>query len=162
VLDETPPNCKPGLGSQVEILMDRRHQVIAVPLTSLYSQGNQTFVFVKEQGREYPKPVEVKVGATNDTYAELTSGLNAGQDVLLLQPSQGRMLLEKAGIKIAPTTRPGDTGAPKRPRRTVNASAAPVHSDASSKVVEKPAKGDRGPRPVRESASIAPTNPPPN
>jgi HlyD family secretion protein len=161
VLDETPPNCKPGLGSQVEILMDRRHQVIAVPLTSLYSQGNQTFVFVKEQGREYPKPVEVKVGATNDTYAELTSGLNAGQDVLLLQPSQGRMLLEKAGIKIAPTTRPGDVGAPKRPRRTVNASAAPTHSDASPKVAEKQAKGDRGPRAVRE-ASIAPTTPPSN
>jgi multidrug efflux pump subunit AcrA (membrane-fusion protein) len=162
VLDETPPNCKPGLGSQVEILMDRRHHVVAVPLTTLYSQGNQTFAFVKEQGREYPRPVEVKVGAANDTHAEITTGLAAGQEVLLLQPGQGRMLLEKAGIKVAPTTRPGDMGGPKRPRRTVNASAEPVRSDAS-RVAEKPAKPDRPARqtPVREAA-INPATPPPN
>lgn len=116
LLDETPANCKPGLGATVEILMDRRHQVIGVPLTSIYSQGNQSFVFVRGANSE-PTPVEVKIGVTNDTHAEILTGLTAGQDVLLLQPGQGRQLLEKAGIKLLPTTRPGDMGKPKRGNR---------------------------------------------
>jgi hypothetical protein len=40
----------------------------------------------------------------------------AGADVLLLQPGQGRSLLEKAGIKVLPTTRPGEIAKPTRTR----------------------------------------------
>jgi HlyD family secretion protein len=114
VLDETPENVKPGLSATVEVLIERRNHVIAVPLTSIYAQGNQSFVFVRSPNGD-PHPVEVKMGATNDTHAEIVSGLSAGQDVLLLQPGQGRGLLEKAGIKVQPTARPGDT--PNNPKR---------------------------------------------
>jgi HlyD family secretion protein len=114
VLDETPPNCKPGLTTQVEVLIDRRSKVVAIPLTSIYSQGNQSFAFVRN-GTGDPRPAEVKIGATNDTHAEITSGLSAGDDVLLLQPGQGRSLLEKAGVKLQPATRPGDL--PNKPTR---------------------------------------------
>jgi HlyD family secretion protein len=114
VLDETPPNVKPGLSAQVEVLVDRRPHVLAVPLVSIYAQGSKSFVFVRGDNGE-PRPVEIKMGVTNDTYAEVVSGLTAGQQVMLLQPGQGRGLLEKAGIKVAPTTRPGDMpGGPKR------------------------------------------------
>jgi hypothetical protein len=88
--------------------------VIAVPLTSIYAQGNQSFVFVRGANGD-PHPVEVKMGATNDTHAEIVSGLAEGEDVLLLQPGQGRGLLEKAGIKVQPATRPGDS--PNNPKR---------------------------------------------
>ena len=114
VLDETPPNVKPGLSAQVEVLVDRRPHVLAVPLVSIYAQGSKSFVFVRGENGE-PRPVEIKMGATNDTYAEVVSGLTVGQQVMLLQPGQGRGLLEKAGIKVAPTTRPGDM--PNNPRR---------------------------------------------
>ena len=162
VLDETPPNCKPGLGAQVEILIERRKQVVAVPLTSLYSQGPQTFVFSRESGRPHPKPVEVRVGATNDTHAELVSGLASGQEVLLLQPGQGRTLLERAGIKLAPTARPGDMpnrpGGRRRPKDTADAKAQPAPAAEGKQNV-----ADRAPktaRPPRESADVspAPTN----
>ena len=162
VLDETPANCKPGLGAQVEILMDRRRQVVAVPLTSLYSQGQQNFVFVKEPNEAYPRPVEVRIGVTNDTHAEVVSGLAAGQDVLLLQPGQGRTLLEKAGVKVAPTTRPGDMGGPKRRRPTANASAEPVRKTedkgATAVAVEKaPRGGDkRGARAAKADSAGTP------
>jgi hypothetical protein len=115
ILDETPANCKPGLGSQVEVLLERRPKVIGIPLTAIYSQGNQSFVFVRTPSGE-PRAVEVRIGATNETHAEVTSGLMLGDEVLLLQPGQGRMLLEKAGIKVAPTTRPGDSSGPKKKR----------------------------------------------
>ena len=70
-LDETPPNIKPGLGCQVEILVDRRAKVLGVPLTSVYSQGAQSFVFVRE-GQGMPKPVEVKSG--EDLQLDLSPG----------------------------------------------------------------------------------------
>jgi HlyD family secretion protein len=121
VLDETPANCKPGLGTQVEVLIERRPHVVAVPLTSIFSQGNQSFVFVRSPAAGDPRPVEVRIGATNDTHAEITSGLSGGEDVLLLQPGQGRLLLERAGVKVLPTTRPGDL--PNKPQRKRNANA---------------------------------------
>jgi HlyD family secretion protein len=118
VLDETPNNAKPGLSTTVEVLIERRPHVVAVPLTSIYSVGNQSFVFVRG-GAGDPRPAEIRIGATNDTHAEIISGVEAGADVLLLQPGQGRALLEKAGIKVQPTTRPGDMpNGPKRAKRS--------------------------------------------
>jgi HlyD family secretion protein len=124
VLDETPPNVKPGLSATVEVLVDRRPHVLAVPLVSIYAQGSKSFVFVRGENGE-PHPVEIKMGATNDTFAEVVSGVTPGQEVLLLQPGQGRGLLEKAGIKVAPTTRPGDMpNGPKRKRPANNTKSA--------------------------------------
>jgi hypothetical protein len=136
VLDETPPNCKPGLGCQVELLVERRSKVLAVPLTSIYAQGNQSFVFVR-QAIGAPKPVEVKVGATNATHAEITGAVAAGADVLLLQPGQGRLLLDKAGIKILPTARAGEIAKPTKTRgggkSVKTAIATPKHKTSAAK-----------------------------
>jgi len=135
VLDETPPNCKPGLTTQVEVLIERKPHVVAVPLTSIYAQGNQSFVFVRGENGDV-RPIEIKIGATNDTHAEVLSGITSGTDVLLLQPGQGRGLLEKAGIKLAPTTRPGDQPNGKKNKR---GGAGGIKAEASGKV--QPAKG---------------------
>jgi multidrug efflux pump subunit AcrA (membrane-fusion protein) len=134
VLDETPPNCKPGLGCQVEVLIERKPKALGVPLTSIYSQGNQSFVFVRD-GIGDPKPVEVRIGATNETHAEVNGPVTVGSDVLLLQPGQGRLLLERAGIKVQPTTRPGDMGKPKgrgnKPIKTADAVAPKKKADGT-------------------------------
>jgi HlyD family secretion protein len=134
VLDETPPDSKPGLSAQVEILIDRKRQVVAIPLTSIYTQGTQSFAFVRK-GTEEPRPVEIKIGATNDTHAEIVSGVAAGDDVLLLQPGQGRMLVEKAEkaglVKLNPAVRPGDSNKPKK--RTANTKLGNVGTAAVPK-----------------------------
>lgn len=136
ILDETPANCKPGIGAQVEVLIERKVKALAVPLTSIYSQGNQAFVFVRN-GLGMPKPVEVRIGATNETHAEVFGPVAAGHDVLLLQPGQGRQLLEHAGIKLQPTTRPNDMGKPKgrkeKPIKT--ATVNPKKADATTMTV---------------------------
>jgi multidrug efflux pump subunit AcrA (membrane-fusion protein) len=140
LLDETPAGCKPGMSCQIDLLIERRPNVVKVPLTSIYSQGNQSWVFVRS-GLGDPKPIEVKIGATNDTHAEIASGVAGGDDVLLLQPGQGRLLLEKAGVKIQPTTRPGDVGGPRRKRpaggggRDGGTKAAAVEPKAEGKAV---------------------------
>ncbi|HRK29603.1 MAG TPA: HlyD family efflux transporter periplasmic adaptor subunit [Tepidisphaeraceae bacterium] len=104
VLDRTIDGLKPGMGAMVEVLISRAEQVLAVPLGTIYSVGNRTFVFAR-QGNEH-KPIEIKVGMTSETHAQIASGLTGGEDVLLLERGQGQQLLERAGIKIEPATRP--------------------------------------------------------
>jgi len=106
-LDYTPPDLKPGLGAQVEILVDSLSDVLAVPLACIYSVGTQNYVFIRHQG--HPQPRQVTVGTSNQTHVQITGGLSAGEEVLLLQMGQGRQLLESAGIKLGPTTSPTDT-----------------------------------------------------
>lgn len=110
VLDTTPPNLRPQMGVQAEVLISRANQVLAVPLASIYSVGNKAFVFARAGGNDV-RPVEVALGQVNDTHAEVRKGLAGGENVLILERGQGQQLLERAGIKIEPTTRPsGDFG----------------------------------------------------
>ncbi|MGB7157248.1 MAG: HlyD family efflux transporter periplasmic adaptor subunit, partial [Tepidisphaeraceae bacterium] len=103
-LDTTPPGLKPGVTVECKIYVDRINSALAVPLAAIYSAGTDSYVFMREGDRH--KPVKVQIGAVNDTHAEIKQGVGAGQNVLLLQAGQGRELLEKAGIKITPATRP--------------------------------------------------------
>ena len=125
-LDETPAGLKPGLGCRVDILMDHKPRALGVPLPAIYSQGNQAFVFVKSAGGGDPKPAEVMIGVSNETQVEVVQGIESGAEVLLLQPGQGRTLLEKAGIKIIATTRPGDSSKPKGKKVPVSVRAEAV------------------------------------
>jgi HlyD family secretion protein len=99
-LDETPPNLKPGVGCQTEILVERHEQTLAVPLTCLYSVGPDSYVFARAGERVEPR--KINVGATNETHVQVTAGLMEGDDLLVLQAGQGRELLERAGIKADP------------------------------------------------------------
>jgi HlyD family secretion protein len=114
VLDETPQSLKPGMGAQVVIQVSRLKNVLAIPLAALYSAGPNVYAFTRDGDKA--KPVRVKIGQTNETHVEIRDGLNAGDQVLLLQAGEGRDLLEANGIKIEPTTRGSDDFGPRRGR----------------------------------------------
>ena len=108
-LDSTPPNFRPGMGAVAEVVVARHEGVLAIPLTTLYTQGRQSFVFVRNG--DDVKAREVKLGDVNDTHAVVLDGLAEGDEVRVLQAGEGRTILDaavKAGeIKIAPpATRP--------------------------------------------------------
>lgn len=107
-LDHTPPGLKPTVGAEVEILVDRREGVLAVPVDAIYSVGRESYVFVLADGRE--RPVKVTTAVSNETHVQITEGLSGGEQVLRLQAGQGRILAERAGIKLEPATRPGMGG----------------------------------------------------
>jgi hypothetical protein len=104
-LDSTPPNLKPGISVQVQLFIDRLHQVLAVPLGAVYVAGDDNYVFLRA-GAGQTRPVKVGLGQVNETHAQIASGLSAGDEVLILEAGQGRELLEKAGIKVAAPTAP--------------------------------------------------------
>lgn len=113
-LDETPAGLKPGMGAMAEIYLDHASNVLAVPLAAIYSTGSDSYVFV-QQGAEV-QPRKVRIGRTNETLAELIGdSIKAGDQALMLQAGQGQELLDKAGIKTAPTTQRSE-GAPEGKR----------------------------------------------
>src|SRR5262249_155119 len=63
-LDTTPPGLKPGMGVKAEILIDRAENALAVPLATIYSSGQKSYVFVREG--ESVRPAEVKLGRVNE------------------------------------------------------------------------------------------------
>lgn len=125
VLDWTPNDLKPGIGVQTEILIDRVADALSVPLTALYTEGADSFVFVRS-GDEV-KPTKVTVAQASETQVRVTSGLTSGAEVMLLQPGQGRSLLEKHGITPTPVTQTVAKARPEgdRPREEAMRPAEP-------------------------------------
>jgi len=169
-LDYTPPGLKPGMGVDwMKIFVDHVKQALAVPLGAVYAAGSDNYVFVRE-GRE-TRPLKVAIGQVNETHAQVISGISKGDEVLILEAGQGRDLLEKAGIKVAPpaaSTQPA--GKPPRPPQA----AAPADANAPAGAnaaggANAPAggksrapRGDRPPRPdgPRTAAPSAATTKP--
>lgn len=129
-LQDTPKDLKPGMGAAVEIQVDRRDSVTAIPLDAVYAAGEQRYTFIYDRGQI--KPQAVTVGLNNDTHVEITDGLAEGQQVIRLQAGQGRELLEKAGIEVAPTTQPSNGRGGKRRNAQPAPSAAPEAAKAAA------------------------------
>ncbi len=114
-LDQTPPSLKPGMGVSATITLGSARDVLGVPLTAIYSVGMDSYVFLRPADEDdAPKPQKVKLGAINETHAQIVEGVGAGQDVKILEAGEGQRLLERAGIKAtpAPTTQPEDERRP--------------------------------------------------
>jgi hypothetical protein len=146
-LDETPAGLKPGMGAVAEIYLDHASNVLAVPLAAIYSTGPDSYVFV-QQGSEV-QPRKVRIGRTNETLAELIGdSIKAGDQALMLQAGQGQDLLDKAGIKSAPTTQrsegapEGRRGGRKNSQKPADTTAAPAQNAVATEAA-KQAAGNR-------------------
>jgi HlyD family secretion protein len=105
LLDATPSGLKPGATAAVRVFVDRRENCLLVPIGSIYSSGDEHYVFTS--AATLPRPMKVEIGESNETMVQITSGLTAGDEVLMLEAGQGRELLDRHGIKTAaPTSAP--------------------------------------------------------
>ena len=98
-LDQPPP---PALGHDyrvdVAVVVWESQDVVRVPATALFREGDRWTVFVVDDGRARVAPVEI--GASDGTWTAVTSGLAAGATVIA-QPSDS---LED-GARVAPRSR---------------------------------------------------------
>lgn len=104
MLSKTPDNLKPSTSARATIMIRSLEEALTVRLEAIYAVGNRAYVFVPN-GESF-EPREVKVGDSSMTHAAITSGLKAGERVLVLEAGEGKRLLESAGIKIEPATQP--------------------------------------------------------
>lgn len=84
---------KPAMRCEAEIILDEVHDTLAVPVQSIFNEGDVTFVHVPRQGRFRRLPIAV--GRRSSDYAEIVGGLEAGQTVLLRRPNPGEIINEE-------------------------------------------------------------------
>lgn len=112
-LDETPPGLKPGMKAQIKVSLRVLENVVGVPASALYTDGNQSYVFVSAENGARPMPVSI--GESNETHVQILDGLAGNETIWLLGPGQGRRLLEAAGLSqnAVSTTRPSGSKVPQ-------------------------------------------------
>ena len=86
----------PGLYADAEIALDQEENVPTVPVQALNHEGDKTTVFVVNQDAEIEDRA-VQVGLQTASDAEITSGLNEGEQVVVSDRSG-----LKAGEKVRP------------------------------------------------------------
>ncbi len=73
---------KPGMSAKAEIKVKKLNDVVYVPIQAILPEDGKQFVYMAKTGDRK----QVKTGEFNDEFIEVTSGLNAGDVVLLQTP----------------------------------------------------------------------------
>ncbi len=107
-LDTTDAELKPGVTAKARILVDRRDNVLAVPVQSIFSKGGKSYVFAESGGTA--KPLEVQVGASSTEYVEILGGIKDGATIRLAVTDEMKRLLPESMDEPAPA--PAEVQAP--------------------------------------------------
>jgi len=107
---------KPSMRAEGTITLGTVRDALMVPVQAVFSEGPVRYV-LRPAGSRFQR-VPVQVGRTSDVYAEITSGLEGGQRVLLREPTSGEIVntawsateLEAVGLAL------DESGKPYSPR----------------------------------------------
>ncbi len=93
-LDNTNINSKlkPSMRAEATITLGSVSDALIVPVQAIFVEGPVHYVLVP-QGSHY-KRVPVKVGKMSDTFAQILSGIDEGQEVLIRDPLPGEVIDE--------------------------------------------------------------------
>jgi len=112
---------KPGMSAACRIVIDRMPDVIKVPLEAVFEKEGRTVVYLDNKHE-----VEVRVGRRNDMEIQITSGLEGGEKICLIDPT------------LEEPTLPGDRATEPEMNRGRRAPPTPSEGQA------RPAGGRRG------------------
>ena len=82
-IDQPLPGLKPGMTAQVEILVDRKDNVLTVPVLAVLQFNGKDHVTKKVDDRFVQ--TEVELGVSNEKFVEVIKGLKEG-DVVVMSP----------------------------------------------------------------------------
>ena len=102
-IDGNSAEFRPGYSVDVEIIVESVEDVIRVPVTAIFSDGDQSYaVLVDDQGRAEPVPVEL--GLSDGLQIEVVSGLEADDRILVnsYQYSQRAGRDDSLGVQFGP------------------------------------------------------------
>lgn len=86
VLKDVDPRVQPGMTASISIPVSAAADVLTVPLTAVFSEQGERYVFVKN-GDSFERR-DVVVGVSDLFKAEIKSGLSEGEIVSLVQPAE--------------------------------------------------------------------------
>jgi HlyD family secretion protein len=87
-LDSIDPRLRPGMNVKVEVIVDTFADEVYVPIEAVFSRGGETVVYVKSGGAFKEQPVAV--GKRNDTHIIVHDGVEASEEIALVDPLQKR------------------------------------------------------------------------
>jgi RND family efflux transporter MFP subunit len=80
-VDNKEHRLKPGMFARVNLVVQRRNEVLLLPKDSLIGESGSPRVFVHENGKALLR--EVSLGLEGDKYVEIVSGLQEGEEVII-------------------------------------------------------------------------------
>ena len=84
-LEEEIPGMRPGMTADVEIFVSELEDVFHVPVQAIHTKRGEVFCYVAGSGGKHEKR-PVTIGASNDSFVEIKSGLKEGEKVLIVKP----------------------------------------------------------------------------
>jgi len=113
---------KPGMRADADIRIGRVENALTVPAQAVFREGEIAYVYVKRGSKYARKPV--KLGRRSSTQAEITLGLEGGEQVLLREPRPGEAIDEPFSEEQLAQFGPSEEELRERQRpRVVNADA---------------------------------------
>ena len=77
---------RPGMTANLTIPLDSAENVIALPLAGVFTDKGDRFAYVQRSGKF--ERVPIRIGVTDYDFAEVISGLEGGETVSLVPPSE--------------------------------------------------------------------------
>ncbi len=88
-VDQTDPRLRPGMTTRAAILCDSIKNVLAVPVSAVFREGDRFFVYV-DVNASFEKR-EVSPGLPSDHLVEIQAGLLPGENIALSEPPAGEI-----------------------------------------------------------------------
>ncbi len=133
---------KPSMRCRAEIHLDRVDDALHVPLQAIFRNGPVAYVYVEQGGGFAQKAVQV--GRTSELFAEIRSGLESGERVLLREPASEEVI---ARLPVTPRTQRSGSGGEGAGGTPISLEGAGNRSNAGGAAA--PAPGGSGEQPQR-------------
>ncbi len=143
---DPPQGLRPGMTAEVSIRVDQNENSLQLPVQAVFERGEKHWVLM--DGPSGLRAQEVKIGANNDKYVVIRSGVEKDQEVL----SNPRKYLNQVELPSGPAT--GDKKMlAAMPPKSETAAATPRAGAADAKGA-KPAGAPAGPGGADPSAMM--------
>ena len=78
-----PAFFRAGMSATVNFVLQEKDNIMVLPLNAVKKMGNQTYVFVRKEGKSNPEPLQIAAGLENSLNIEVKSGLAEGDEVVI-------------------------------------------------------------------------------
>ena len=83
-LDEVYPGLLSGMAADVEILVETKEDVLAVPNSALQYRAGEYYLNFGDETKKVQQQQQVEIGIRNDEFTEIISGVDESQSILIM------------------------------------------------------------------------------
>ena len=86
LIQDNDGRLKPGMSVSMNVPVGRAEDAVSVPVAAVFKDRRQNIVYVRNG--ETTEKRTVTIGVNNLSFVEITSGVNEGEEILLVEPTQ--------------------------------------------------------------------------